>query len=192
MVRFACGCGRQLQGRDEDAGKPAKCPLCGATSMIPSGQTIALRDNMPTRSNRPHGGGVQANRSDERSPVVEQDDDDLPEPRYDEKPKPRLRGGSVAALIIVALVLSCIFFIGPFLQGIRTVRSPSLRSQEHHNLKQLGTAMHNFASAYDGAFPQAAAFRARRQALAELARRPVALHRAASSLPAVQVRRAVG
>ena len=39
MIRFACPCGRELQAREEDAGREAKCPVCDAVSVVPDGNT---------------------------------------------------------------------------------------------------------------------------------------------------------
>jgi hypothetical protein len=36
MIRFRCECGRELQARPADAGSPARCPLCGSVSDVPS------------------------------------------------------------------------------------------------------------------------------------------------------------
>src|SRR5947209_1316539 len=35
MIRFRCQCGRQLQAREEDAGRPAACPVCKRTTTVP-------------------------------------------------------------------------------------------------------------------------------------------------------------
>ncbi|QEH31538.1 hypothetical protein OJF2_00030 [Aquisphaera giovannonii] len=36
-IRFACSCGKQLQARDEHAGRKSRCPDCGATLVVPAG-----------------------------------------------------------------------------------------------------------------------------------------------------------
>src|SRR5436309_11790905 len=35
MFRFRCKCGRQLQAREEDAGRRAACPVCKRTTTVP-------------------------------------------------------------------------------------------------------------------------------------------------------------
>ncbi len=36
MIRFACECGKQLQAREENAGRQAVCPACGRRQLIPA------------------------------------------------------------------------------------------------------------------------------------------------------------
>lgn len=36
MIRFRCECGRQLQARDEDIGKKARCPSCRRVMLVPA------------------------------------------------------------------------------------------------------------------------------------------------------------
>src|SRR5688572_21612089 len=48
MLRFVCECGRQLQAREEDIGKKAKCPSCGAITTVPAeDQTRPHRPDVP-------------------------------------------------------------------------------------------------------------------------------------------------
>src|SRR5262245_61603746 len=71
MIRFACACGRQLQARDDLAGKVATCPGCGERVPIP-GPGAVRGDEPPPR--RP--GAVRAERADDE---------------FDERPRRRPR-----------------------------------------------------------------------------------------------------
>src|SRR5262245_4005103 len=35
MIVFSCACGKQLQAREEDAGKVVDCPGCGGVAVVP-------------------------------------------------------------------------------------------------------------------------------------------------------------
>ncbi|MFO0877631.1 MAG: DUF1559 domain-containing protein [Gemmataceae bacterium] len=75
MIRFFCPCGRQLQARDEDVGKKAKCPACGQIMPIPS-QTEAAKSR-PTAEEEPaEEAPVEKRRREEA--IREDRDDDSP------------------------------------------------------------------------------------------------------------------
>ena len=57
MIRFACPCGRELQAREEDIGREAKCPVCDAVSVVPDASTpvpppAAIQADTPERPRR--------------------------------------------------------------------------------------------------------------------------------------------
>ena len=64
MIRFACGCGRQLQARDELAGREIKCPGCAASLRVPeaaeggkTNRTKPSRADSPTEGNKRRANG---------------------------------------------------------------------------------------------------------------------------------------
>jgi hypothetical protein len=53
MIRFQCECGRQLQARDDQAGRRAACPSCGRSQTIPDSATdIQVAEVVPVRGKR--------------------------------------------------------------------------------------------------------------------------------------------
>jgi hypothetical protein len=104
MIRFACPCGRQLQARDEDAGRQAKCPLCDAVSVIPDGSPPtapdAVQADRPARPRR--------DERDERPRRREGDRD------HDLRPA----GSSGKAIAALIFGLSAVFLIVTALPGI--------------------------------------------------------------------------
>ncbi len=43
MIRFPCECGKQLQGREENAGRQVLCPSCGRQQTIPDASDDAIQ-----------------------------------------------------------------------------------------------------------------------------------------------------
>src|SRR5262245_10039949 len=60
MIRFACECGRQLQAREELAGKAVTCPGCGQRVPIPGPGAVRGDEPPPPRP-----GAVRAERADD-------------------------------------------------------------------------------------------------------------------------------
>jgi hypothetical protein len=59
MIRFACACGRQLQVKDELAGRKVRCPGCAVTLRVPEGadggkttRTMPPRPDSPAAGNK--------------------------------------------------------------------------------------------------------------------------------------------
>src|SRR4051794_7006330 len=91
MIRFVCECGRQLQARDDDLGKKARCPSCDRVMTVPS-EAVA---DVPRRKRS------EAGRED-----YDYEDDARDEPR----PPREASGKALAAMIfgLVSLCLPCI------------------------------------------------------------------------------------
>ena len=53
MIRFACSCGRHLQAREEDIGRKAQCPSCGAVTLVPDEASSATVPEDGVRAERP-------------------------------------------------------------------------------------------------------------------------------------------
>src|SRR5712691_9972806 len=48
-IRITCPCGKQLQARDDYAGKRVKCPTCGKTLAVPGGGDGAAAEALTTK-----------------------------------------------------------------------------------------------------------------------------------------------
>src|SRR6266852_5163870 len=98
-IVFQCGCGKQLQVRDDLAGKKARCPGCGTVLAVPSPRAESARitrkrpeaDVARAASRRPDRPARDAEDSDETSPVALGDTshsgDDQPRRRFKQKRK---------------------------------------------------------------------------------------------------------
>jgi prepilin-type processing-associated H-X9-DG protein len=64
MILFRCECGRELQARDEDAGRKSKCPACGLISVIPPPEAIVGEQGSIARAERTRPDAVQADEPD--------------------------------------------------------------------------------------------------------------------------------
>lgn len=104
MIRFQCECGRALQAREQDVGKQAKCPACGAVQAIPA-ETEAVTPSAPApprrdrytedddRDRRPRGRG-RDDRDDDR------DDDRRRGGRRRDREPEQVSGKAMAAMIL--------------------------------------------------------------------------------------------
>jgi prepilin-type processing-associated H-X9-DG protein len=127
MILFRCECGRELQARDEDAGRKSKCPACGLVSVIPPPEAIVPEEAPITRAERTRPDAVKADeperdregerrrrpdaiRSDERgrrrSRDRYRDDEDDDRPPRDEEPEATSTKSTVS-LILGLLSFPC-------------------------------------------------------------------------------------
>jgi hypothetical protein len=125
MIRFQCECGQTLQGKDEDAGRQAKCPSCGRVSVIP--RPDAVKQSEAPRRESPRADAVRRERPDDRD-----DEEDRPrrgdrDDDYDDDDRPR-RGGRApqatsgkawAALILGLLSFPCV--VGTIFTGLPAI-----------------------------------------------------------------------
>lgn len=127
MIRFVCGCGRQLQARDEDVGKKAKCPACGQITSVPSESTPsapaseedsprtstprpdAIREYRPVRAaakrSRPEDDDEDFNDRDDED--YDDRDDDRPRKRRS-RPSSEVSSGKATAALVLGLVSLCL------------------------------------------------------------------------------------
>src|SRR5215470_16981084 len=103
MIRYSCACGRQLQGRDEDAGKQAKCPECGAVGVIPRAEGVTAADDLPPRrAERARSDAVQEDRPRRRAGGGDYDED---RPRRRRPPDaPEATSGKATAAMVLGII----------------------------------------------------------------------------------------
>jgi prepilin-type processing-associated H-X9-DG protein len=107
MIRFVCECGRQLQAREDDVGKKAKCPSCDAVMNVP-------REGGPRRERR--------RRRDDLDDRPSRRDDDYDD--YDDDRGPDRVGGAAGktsgqatASMVLGLISLCLPVL-PALPGL--------------------------------------------------------------------------
>jgi hypothetical protein len=137
-IGFRCGCGKQLQVRDDLAGKKARCPGCGTILAIPSPQESARTTRQRPQADlpratpkRPGHPTRDVEESEETSTVglgdTSHSDDDQPRRRFKKKKKRSASSILFFPLItlfgvnftlmklIVAAVVLCVAGLGAFL-----------------------------------------------------------------------------
>lgn len=98
MIRFVCECGKQLQARDDNAGKLAVCPACQRQVTVP--------DESPPRE------GVQQGR-----PTVHEEPE-LEEEEIDDRPRRRHQPAENSSKAVVSLVLGILALFCNILAGL--------------------------------------------------------------------------
>jgi prepilin-type processing-associated H-X9-DG protein len=128
-IQLLCECGQWYQTDDRNAGRRAKCPVCGRVLVVPAAEVVA-------------------DRADDEVMVIEA------APSYT-----RPRGGGFwrwptffEFLLIVSIVGILIGLLMPAVSG---QHEGFKRVQCVNNLKQIGLAMHNYHAAYGCLPPQA-------------------------------------
>jgi hypothetical protein len=167
-IVVACECGKSFQAPDEDAGTRAVCPFCGREQTVPKPAYMAddLFAGMVSRDVRSSGKAIASMILGFTSfccsiltgvpaiilgvlGLVEIDGS-----------KGHLKGRGMAITGIVTGALGCtLVFMGVLLAlllpAVQAAREAARRAQCSNNLKQIGLAMHNYASTEDH-FPAAA------------------------------------
>lgn len=93
MIRFVCECGKQLQAREESAGKRAVCPACQRQMTVPS-------ESPPSEGVQPERPSVRA------EPELEEEEQITDRPRRRSQPAGN-SGKAVASLVLGILSLFC-------------------------------------------------------------------------------------
>jgi hypothetical protein len=99
MIRFTCSCGRQLQAREENAGRQAECPACGRRQVVPDPD--AIRAEVPPDEPEPAATAVRRGRPADYA------EDEYPRPRRRFDEPEVVSGKAVAALV---LGIAALFF----------------------------------------------------------------------------------
>jgi hypothetical protein len=98
MIRFTCECGKQLQAREENAGRHAVCPSCGQQTLIPAANEDAIQQRDTARSESPDSEKVQRKR-----PALSSAEEDFDRPATPAGSS----GKAMASLILGILSLFC-------------------------------------------------------------------------------------
>jgi len=98
MIRFTCDCGKQLQAKDEHAGRKTRCPDCGRELVI------AASSGDPERAE-----AIRAlpEEKPRRRRFEEDEEDDAPQPR-----RAGTSGKAIASLILGLMSFFCTLFTG--------------------------------------------------------------------------------
>jgi type II secretory pathway pseudopilin PulG len=138
MIRFVCTCGKQLQAREENAGRFVLCPACQQQVTVPDLPSVAIQQEEPIEEAPPRG-RVQRDRPNRRD---ELDDEEVDSRRS----AMGSSGKATASLVLGCLSIFCNVLTGlpAIIVGILALRDIG-RSQER--LTGHGLAIAGIASA---------------------------------------------
>lgn len=136
MIRFVCECGRQLQAREESAGKRVLCPACQRQMIVPDLPATSIQPEEPAVATSPRE-QVQRER-----PLLRDESEE--EPDGEERPRRQPEGSSgkaTTSLVLGILSLFCNVLTGlpAIIVGILALRDIN-RSQDRLTGRGLATA----------------------------------------------------
>jgi hypothetical protein len=117
MIRFTCECGRELNARDEDAGKRITCRDCGRQLLVPDDRAgVVPAEEVPRREAPSR--AVRAGRPDE--PYDEEEPRRRRREDEEEAPRDRVPSGT-SGKAIFSLVLGLVSFACTLLTGVPAI-----------------------------------------------------------------------